>query len=197
LKKVFLLATFSTILAVVGAQAQQIDLGFGAGTVVSASSSNPSTGHQPQTIGGGTFLAFSGDFLFHRNFGVQGEVSWRASQNVYQGYQQFRPLFWDFNGMWVPKLGKKLQAEALAGIGAESVRFYNNYYTCSYFTGCTSYTSENHFTGHFGVGLRYYFWHDAFLRPEASFYLINGNNDFSSNFASRYGVTLGYSLGRR
>jgi hypothetical protein len=183
------------VLAVAGAQAQQIDIGFGAGTVIAPSSSNPDTGHQPQTVGGGTFLNFTGDVLVHRHFGFQGEVNWRASQNIYQGYQPFRPIFWDFNGMYAPRLAKNVRAELLAGIGAENVRFYTNYYTCSYFYGCTSYSSENHFLGHFGAGLRYYFWNDAFIRPEISYYLIDNNVDFTSNHALHVGATLGYSFG--
>jgi hypothetical protein len=192
------MATLSIMfLAVPVVQAQQIDLGFGAGTVLAPSSSNPGSNHAEQTIGSGTFLGFSSDVLLHRNFGIQGEVNWRASQNVYLGYQPFRPIFWDINGLWAPRLGKNLRAELLAGIGAENVRFYTNYYTCSYFYGCTTYTSTNQFMGHFGVGLRYYFWQDAFIRPEASVYLINGNNDFTSNYATHVGATLGYSFGRR
>ncbi len=192
------MATLSiTVLVAAGAQAQQIDIGLGVGTVTAPSSSNPATNHQPQTVGGGTFLGFSGDFFVHRNFGIQGEINWRATQNVYEGYQPFRPVFWDFNGMWAPHLAKNVRAEVLAGIGTESVRFYNNNYNCNYFTGCTTYNSENHFMSHFGVGLRYYFWNDAFVRPEANLYLITNNNDFTSNYASRYGVTIGYSFGRR
>jgi len=50
--------------------------------------------------------------------------------------------------------------------------------------------------GDFGGGIRAYFWHGAFIRPEVRVYLINNNAEFSSNYAVRYGASLGYSFGR-
>jgi len=176
------------------AQAQQIDLAFGVSTVSSASSGNVSAGNfSPQTIGGGAYPAFSGDFLIKHNLGVSGNVAWRASQNLYFGYQPFRPIFYDFNGIWVPPLGKHAAAELMGGIGVESVRFYQPTFICT-FTGCTNYTSSNHFLGHFGGGLRLYVTNHIFVRPEAHVYLIHNNYEFSSGHATRYGVSIGYSF---
>ena len=44
--------------------------------------------------------------------------------NLYGGFQPERPLFYDFNGIYAPKLGKHAAAEVMAGIGWESIRFY-------------------------------------------------------------------------
>ena len=177
---------------------QQMDAAFGLGTVSATSASSAGTNYSPQSVGGGTFPAFSGDVLLHRNFGVNGQIAWRAGQNSYTflADQPFRPLFYDFNAIWVPTLSKKASAEVMAGIGAESVRFYQTYLTCGY-TGCTSYTSDNHFLGHFGGGIRVYVWGHLFVRPEAHFYLINNNTEFSGPWAARYGASLGYTLGGR
>ncbi len=81
----------------------QADVGFGVGTVTAPSSSNATGNHSPQTIGGGAYLNFSGDFLFWRHLGVEGEVAWRASQNLYGSYQPFRPIFYDFNAIYVTR----------------------------------------------------------------------------------------------
>lgn len=180
------------------AQAQQVDAAFGVSTVTAPSSSSAlnSSNYQPQTIGGGAYPGFSFDFLLHHQFGIQTEISWRASQNAYQGYQPFRPIFWDVNGIWVPHLAPRIDGELLAGVGVQNVRFYNNYCTCSYFLGCTPYDSQTKFDGHFGAGVRFYLTRNIFVRPEAHLYLINNNRDFSSFHAQRYGASIGYSFGK-
>jgi len=145
-------------------------------------------------MGGGTYLNFTGDFLLRHNLGVEGEIAWRAHQNLYLGYQPYRPLFYDFGAVWAPRFGR-VGAEVTAGIGAESLRFYNNYYTCSYVAGCTNYTSSNHFMGAIGGGLKFYATHNIFIRPEARLYLIHNNVEFAGSHALRAGVSIGYSFG--
>jgi len=176
------------------AQAQQFDADFGLGTVSSTSASNASGDHTPQSLGGGIYPAFSGDFLIRHYFGVEGEIAWRAGQADYLGVQPYRPLFYDFNAIWVPPLGKHAAAELLAGIGAESVRFYNPFFQCSVF-GCTNYTSTTHFLGDLGGGVRLYAHGHFFVRPEFRVYLIHNNVEFSSGHAVRYGASIGYTFG--
>lgn len=133
-----------------------------------------------------------------KHFGVNGEIAWRAGQNTYSYLgedQPFRPLFYDFNGVYVSKLAKRVSVELMAGIGAESVRFYQEYTSCSYY-GCSNYASESHFMGHFGGGVRFYVWNNLFVRPEAHLYLIHNNNEFSGPWAARFGASIGYSFGR-
>jgi hypothetical protein len=190
-----LIATFVfSIIALLGvASAQQIDIGFGLGSVTSPSGGS-STVFSPPGQGGGLYPGFSADVLLKKNLGIGGEIFWRASKGLYDGYQPYRPLFWNFNGIWLPHLAKHIVGEAVAGIGVESIRFYNNFYTCSYITGCTNYTSSNHFMGAFGGGIRFYPHGGFFVRPEARFYLIHNNVEFNSNHATRYGVTIGYTF---
>jgi len=189
------------------ALAQGFDVTFAFGTVHSAAAECSSGFGQPRTscnssnaalifpsLRGGLYLGAGADFLLHRNFGIEGDLFWRASQGVY-GLQPYRPIFWNFNGIWVPKINKHLSGELLAGIGAEDLRFYGivNY---SPFSGYTNYASSVHFQGDFGGGLRAYFWHGAFIRPEVRLYLINNNVEFSSGTVLRYGGSIGYSFGR-
>ena len=87
-------------------------------------------------------------------------------------------------------------AEALAGIGGESIRFYTgSYYNCDIYGNCTNYVSSNHFMGDFGGGLRFYPYGNFFVRPEVRLYLINNNEEFSSSHVVRYGVSIGYAFG--
>lgn len=197
MKKLSLMViAIASLTCATNALAQGFDVAFGVGTVTSAKQfTNIVTGLTYPSLRGGTYPGFSADFLVHHRFGIEGELYWRATQGLY-GLQPFRPLFWNFNGIWLPHLGKHFTGELLAGIGAEDVRFYGliNY---SPFSGYTNYVSSTHFTGDFGGGLRAYLWHSVFIRPEVRLYLINNNVEFSSDKIVRYGASLGYSFGGR
>lgn len=191
MKKLALVFAFFCVFFLLGsaAQAQQFDLTFG----VSGLTGPESTATLP-TIGGGAYPSFGLDFLFYHNLGVGFNVAWRASQNLYQGFQPFRPFFYDVSAVYAPPLGKRAQAELSAGIGAESLRFYTPFLTCGTFTGCTNFVSSNHFLGQFGGGIRFYVTPRFFIRPEAHLYLVNNNVEFSGARATRFGVSLGYSF---
>ena len=174
-------------------QAQEFDAAFGVGTLTSPSASNASGHHSPVSETGGAYPVFSADLLLKRRFGVSGELAWRSSRNLYAGFQPYRPLLYDVDGIYAPKLGKHAGAELMAGIGWESLRFYQPFLTCGAIT-CTNFVSSNHFMGHFGGGLRYYIHGQFFVRPEAHLYLIRNNVEFSSPMATRFGVSLGYTF---
>lgn len=175
-----------------GAHAQQLDVAFGVSGVTSPTTpSSPS--FSPQIIGGGTFLGFSGDVLLKHQLGVQGEVNWRAKQNLWGGVQPFRPILYTVNGIWAPRFGNRAGAEVMGGIGGESVRFYTPFVNCS-FTGCTNYQSSNHFLAHVGGGLKFYVTHSIFIRPEIHAYFVRNNFEFTSPNVFREGVSIGYTF---
>jgi hypothetical protein len=199
LKNVLLFVTAFCILRVAAApaHAQQFDIGFGFGTVIGTSAANVQSGHIPQTISGGGYPSFSGDFLFWKKYmGIGGEVAWRAHQNVNIFFQPYRPIFYDFNFVVAPPLGKHAQAVIAGGIGGLDIRFYQPVFTCNFF-GCTNFSSSQHFLTHVGGGVRLYVWHNVFLEPEAHFYYVRNNFEFAGNRVQRYGATLGYSLRNR
>ena len=171
------------------AQAQQFDLTFGV-SGLTAPASTPTL----QTMGGGAYPSFGLDFLFYHNVGIGFNAAFRASQNLYQGFQPFRPFLYNVGVVYAPPLGKHAQLDLSAGIGAESIRFYTPFLTCSSFTGCTDFVSSNHFLGQFGGAVRFYVTPRIFIRPEASLYLINNNFEFSGSRATRFGVAIGYSF---
>jgi hypothetical protein len=195
-KTILVLAIFALSFLGTIAHAQQIDVAFGLSTIMSAAGKTTGGLFFP-SIRGGAYPEFSADFLLKHRLGLEGDISWRVSQNNYGGFQPYRPIFYDFNAMWAPRLAKPITAEILAGVGAESLRFYTGNIACNFVTGCTNYSSSNHFMGDFGGGIRAYFWRDAFIRPEVRLYLIHNNVEFSSNYAARYGISLGYSFGGR
>jgi hypothetical protein len=192
LRKITLLAVLIAGLFAVGAEAQQLDIAFGVSAVTSPTSIS-SGSFSPQIVGGGAYPSFSGDILFKHQLGFQGEVAWRAKQNVYGGYQPYRTILYDFNGIWAPRFGRRAGAEIMGGIGAESNRFYTPYYNCS-FTGCTDYVSSNHLMGHLGGGLKFYVTHSFFVRPEVHAYFVRNNFEFTSPRVFREGVSIGYTF---
>lgn len=195
MKKVGVVALIALVCGVVlPAVAQQVDVAIAGGSVISSNSKFSSQGLVPGQ-GGGTYIGFNGDVLFHGNLGVQAEVNWRASQGIYAGLFPYRPVFWDFNAIYAKRFSPRLGAEVLGGIGGESVRFYSGQYNCDYYGNCTNYVSSNHFMADFGGGLRVYVWRNAFIRPELRLYLVHNNVEFSSNYPLRYGVSLGYTFG--
>ena len=175
------------------AHSQQFDAAFGVGTVTAPAAKTDANGTFFPSNTGGAYPSFSADLLVKHHFGVQGEVAWRASQNLYGGFQPYRPILYDFNGIYAPQLGKKVAAELMAGVGGEDLRFYTGTVTCS-FISCTDFVSSNHFAGHFGGGVRFYVWGNVFVRPEAHLYLIHNNNEFSSGTLGRYSISIGYSF---
>jgi hypothetical protein len=197
LKKLTLIALlFVFALLARTAHAQEIDAAFGVSSLTSASSKT-TNGILYPSLSGGAYPMFSADVLLTHHLGIEGDVSWKASQGLYGGYQPYRPILYSFNAIWAPKIAPHITAELLAGIGGENLRFYTPNLSCSYFTGCTDYVTSNHFVGDFGGGIRAYVWRSAFIRPEVRLFLINNNAEFSSSYAVRYGVSLGYSFGGR
>src|SRR3954466_13950408 len=117
-------------------QAQQVDAAFGLGTLTGASSNTAARfAIFSQSLSGGAYLNFSGDALIKGNFGVQDEPAWRASRNLYAGFQPYRPVLWDFSALCAPRFNQHFGAEVMGGIGAENLRFYHTVYNCG-FPGC-------------------------------------------------------------
>ena len=198
MRKSFVL--FALVLMWVGAaslQAQQFDAALGFGTVTAPGSTNGVPSES-----GGLYVSFSGNVILKHHIGFGGGVAPRVHQapygvtngSVFLGVIPYRPIFYDFNFVYgVTSIKKKIGGDLMAGIGGQDVRFYSGTYTCG-FTGCTNYTSSNHFAWHFGGGLRYYFWGHAFIRPEAHYYIVHNNWEFNNVNPARFAVSIGYSF---
>ncbi len=185
------------------AQAQKLDLAFGVSTLTAPSASFTQGVETAPSLTGGAYPGFSGDVIFWHHLGIGGEVFWRASQsNNYLGYGfNYRPLFYDFNAVYSPKLASHTYLELVAGIGAMSTRFYTGT-TCGPYS-CSNYQSSNHFDGDFGGGIKFYPKGGFFIRPEARLYLVNNNTSdysgavYSSSHVTRFGASIGYTFGGR
>ena len=182
----------------ISALAQSVDVAFGVGSLTAPGATTRNGLVYPSETGG-AYISFGGDVLLHKRFGVGAEFDWRASQNAYGTLVRYRPLFFDVNGVWAPRLTKHLTGELQAGIGVEDIRFYTGYGNgggCDYYGYCNNFVGSHHFMGDLGGGIRAYVWHNLFVRPEVRLYLVHNNAEFSSGTAVRYGASIGYSFGR-
>ena len=201
-KFAFLALLFSSFALTPSAWAQQADAMIGFGTILSPTSTTSScTAFSLNCVGaekGGLFTTISGDVIFRKRIGFNFEANWRTKQglDLANGGQYFRPILFDFNGVYQPRITKKIGADLMGGIGWQTTRFYgyNSSTSCLYFNAC--YTSNNHFLVHVGGGLRYYVWGNVFVRPEVHFYHIVNNTDvFSNTNVIRVGGSIGYTIG--
>ena len=191
---------FSLLANLAFAQQGDVMLGFGTIMAPSTNSSSCVISLNSGCIGpekGGLYPAISADVIFHRRIGFNFEATWRGKQGITNDDSQlYRPIQFDFNGVYQPRLGKKIGLDLMGGIGWQTTRFYQYTYTvdCLDFNAC--YVSNNHFLVHVGGGLRYYVWGHMFIRPEAHFYNILNNSDrFTNNNVLRVGASIGYTIG--
>jgi hypothetical protein len=196
-------AFFATLIAVLAipnlSSAQQGDAMIGFGTVMSpgaASCGSPNFVNFVCPERGGLYTNVGGDVIFHRRLGVGFDAAWRSLGDFGGLGQPYRPILFDVNGIYQPKLGKKVGADLFGGIGWQTTRFYSyqNTSSCIFFGAC--YNSANHFLVDAGAGIRYYVWGHVFVRPEFHYYHIVNNTDFfSSGNVIRVGASIGYTIG--
>jgi hypothetical protein len=199
LRKLAILVPVFTFLALAQlASAQQGDIMIGGGTLLSSSSASGVGNFKPSEKGG-AYINITGDVVtFKHRVGFGVETAWRASQADYPNdYQDmtYRPILTDFNAVFQPKITKKIGADLFGGIGVASTRFYVPQIVSCNIAQCVNYSSSDHFMEDVGGGLRYYFWHHVFVRPELHYYHIQNNYEFNSNNVFRVGGSIGYTIG--
>ena len=188
----------SFLLAAGTLHAQQIDAQFGLSWFHSPSATNfdqTSTDHSPQSLSNGVYPSIAADFIIFHNLGFNGEVAWKGSRANYQDTYPYRPIFYDFNAVYARKVSR-VGFALMGGIGAESLRFYQNQIVSCNGISCTNYVSSNHFLGHVGGALRLYVTHSVYVAPEIHEYFVHNNIEFTSGAATRYGVNVGFTFGK-
>jgi len=146
----------------------------------------------------GLFMDAGGEFLLTPHFGAGAEINWRAGQGNYAGLN-YRPIFYDFNGIWQPVKAKRFVPEFQAGIGGVAVNFNENTTLCDQFAGCNTFNlgseRSDHFQVHFGVAARIYATPHIFFRPAVDAHWVNNFFQFGSNWVPEYTMSVGYSIG--
>jgi hypothetical protein len=182
------------------ASAQQADAMLGFGTVLSPGAEacgSPNFANFVCPEKGGLYTNLGADVIFHKRLGVGFDAAWRSGQGDFGGLgQPYRPILFDINGVFQPRISKKVGLDLFGGIGWQSTRFYGFQATsnCINFGAC--YNSANHFLVDIGGGVRYYVFGHFFVRPEARYYHVLNNTDFfSSSNVLRVGASIGYTIG--
>jgi len=185
--------------------AQQANIYVGLGTAMDSSN-----GQAEDPLGTGTlsntpkltglFATVGGGFMFTPHLGAGAELNWRAGQGGYAGLD-YRPLFYDFNGIWQPFNSKRFVPEVQAGIGGVRVGFSANQQQCDLVVGCSTVSlgteSSSHFQAHFALAARLYVTPHIFLRPAVDAHYVDNFFQFGSNWVPEYSLGLGYSFGGR
>jgi hypothetical protein len=196
-RKVTLFSFLFLVIPVGTVFAQQVDAQFGINGMTAPSASSATGSFAPQSLTGGVYPSVGADVLLKHNFGFNGEVAWKGGRGLYQGFQPYRPILIDFNGVWAPRFNH-VGVIAEAGFGAADTRFYQSTVQCtgSIFVTCTNFTSSTHLLGHLGGGLRFYVHGPLYIAPEAHVYFIRNNFEFASAHTTRYGINIGYTFGK-
>jgi hypothetical protein len=176
------------------AAAQQIDFTVGGSTLFSPQPYSASQAYPPPAEKGGTYPSASVEVVFQNHFGFSAEGAFRYHEQLYNGYQRLRPVLYDVNGVFARRYSKRYAADFMAGVGAETLIFYNQFGNCNFAT-CPISISGTHFLLHAGGGLRYYFWRSFFVRPEAHYYFVPNNFQFHSDNVLRLGASIGCTFG--
>ena len=181
---------------VASAQAQQLDVAVGGTTLWSPKNTSASVGFIPPPEKGGTYPSFSAEYVSDNHWGLGVEGAFRYHQTIYNFFQPYRPILYDANILYTSDVAKKTRADFMAGIGGQTVLFYTASNICGIPAGgCRIYVNSTHFATHLGVGIRYTFWRNFFVRPEAHWYFIPNNFQFHSDNVFRVGASVGYTFG--
>jgi len=192
-------ATLSFCAALAGAQ-ERLDAFFAMGTARDGSTNQLidllGTGYpMPTGAMDGLYGTVGGGLMITPSLGVGGQVCFRFAQGDYSN-AGYRPVFYDFNGIWAPTLGtESLMLEFQGGLGGVNMRFYGVEEWYDYYSGTyTNYAgSMNHFQLHAGLGVRVYITDTIFLRPTVDYHWVRNFTEFERNSVLRFGVAIGLS----
>ena len=186
------------IFAVFAGAEPRIDVYFGMGTM-SDGAANPVADTNGNIYSrpslDGVFGTFGGALMFRPSFGVGAEVAVRFSQGDYAIYG-YRPVFYDFNAIWTPSLGRYVMPEFQGGFGGVSTSFYDasspyyDYYTGRYSTLAAR---SKHLQLHAGAGLRIYVKGRIFVRPQLDYHWVRNMWEFKDESVLSYSLAIGWS----
>jgi hypothetical protein len=183
------------------ARGQETDLAVSASTLFSTKLNSASLVYSPPPEKAGLYPGvsvthtFADLFGFKNRLGFNIELSALARRGLYNGFQGYRPVLYDFNAVYQTHVEKKTAIDLMAGFGGERLLFYHQIGGCVSPNGCQFMYNANHFLIDAGGDVRYTFWKHFFVRPEAHYYRIVDNNEFHSGNVVRLGASIGYTFG--
>ena len=193
----FLSLAFACLVAFPGVlPAQQLNIAVGGSTLYSFKPTTASLAFPPPAEKGGVYPDASVEYLFANRLGFSVEGAYRYKTGLYNDFQTFRPVLYDLNAVWAPRITPKITGDFMAGVGGQTLIFYDEFAPCA-FSGCTLHLNSTHFAIHAAAELRYYVWRNFFVRPEAHYYIVPNNYQFHSDHVFRIGASIGHTWGDR
>jgi len=200
-KSALLLSACAVLVSAALARGQETDLAVSASTLFSTKANSASLVYMPPPEKSGLYPGVSVTHTFADLFGYKNRLGFNiefaalARRGLYDGFQGYRPILYDFNAVYQSHVDKKTAIDLMAGIGGERLLFYRQLGACVSPTGCQFMYNANHFLIDAGGDVRYTFWKRFFIRPEAHFYRIVNNYEFHSGNVVRLGASIGYTFG--
>jgi hypothetical protein len=147
----------------------------------------------------GAFMNLGASLMLTPRFGLGGELSFKPGKSDYAGLE-YRPLFWDLNGIVHPVTSsKRIVPEIQGGLGGVNLRFYYPSQGCNVFAGCNTQNlflqSSNHFQLHAGAGVALFVTDHLFVEPKVDLHWVHNFFQFGTNWVPQYGINIGYKFG--
>jgi len=194
LRKLVWITCAAALLALAGlARAQELDIAVNGSALFSPRNTSASLAFLPPAEEG-TLFGASVQYIGDNHFGYSAEGAFRYHEGLYNGFQHFRPILYDVNGVYSRHLHAKIEGDLMAGIGGQTLIFYNSFSNSCVSSVCPISVNSTHFLVHLGGGIRYNFWHSLFIRPEANYYRVIDNHEFNSGNVLRLGASIGFSI---
>lgn len=181
--------------AILAHSQEQVDVAAGGGILYAPRVTSISEANPPLSERGGIYPSVSVNARLREHLGLNVEASWRETRANYYGFEKYRPILVDVNGLYQTRITQKFGLDLMAGVGVDRTNFYLPT-ICGASAG-SCYTSGSHFMEHLGAGVRYYFFRRFFVRPEANYYHVQDNKGFNSGSLLRVGASVGYTWGSR
>lgn len=147
---------------------------------------------------GGLFSDIGGNVMFSTHFGVGGDYTWRNTHAAYAGLN-YRPMFYDIDGVYQPRRFGRFEPEFRAGLGGAAIHYTYKQTACNSFTGCSTANSpvanSNHFAVHMAAAGRIYATKNIFVRPAFDLRYVDNFFQFGRGWVPEYSVGLGWSFG--
>ena len=144
-------------------------------------------------------MGFSADGMLDKHFGIGGELNFQPAHSNY-GPLQYRQIFYDFNGIYVPISRKYAALRLEGGVGGAHTGFSLLQSSCVGTAVCSTSVlpvgTSNHFQEHAGIGVQVYLTGHLFVRPQFDYHHVTGFiNQFGRDSVWEETVWLGYNFG--
>jgi hypothetical protein len=149
----------------------------------------------------GFFLGFGGEAMLDKHFGAGAEISFQPTKYDY-GPFQYRQMFYDFNGIYMPVNAKRVGLKFMGGLGGARSGFSFSSTSCYGTAVCNKYSSSigssNHFQLHAGAGVDIMLTGNLMMRPQFDLrYVPSLTDQFGRDIVTGGMIWIGFRVNNR